>query len=305
MLELELRCCCSPVIRAGFTVGQTSGQSLPVTERHPAAGREGQQFTQVDRCVDIPFVVHPSRLTMTTARTPKSPARFRLPDPPRREPDEMTSYDHLHKPGSAHYLALHFGRPDTTLVEAERWIIAHPDADRSRGRRSDLLIAFDVNPAAYEASNVYIISEQGKPPDFVMEIASETTAETDVGEKRDEYAVPGVVEYWRFDQSGEYHGTRLAGDRLVDGQYVPITIEELPDGNLRGYSAVLNLNLQWNSGMLVWQDPATGRPIVTIEDERQARAEAEAEARAEREGRAQAEAKVRELEQELRRLRDD
>ena len=58
---------------------------------------------------------------MTTARTPKSPARFRLPDPPQREPDEMTSYDHLHKPGSAHYLALHFGRPDTTLVEAERW----------------------------------------------------------------------------------------------------------------------------------------------------------------------------------------
>ena len=227
---------------------------------------------------------------MTTARTPKSPARFRLPDPPRREPDEMTSYDHLHKPGSAHYLALHFGRPDTTLVEAERWIIAQPDADRSRGRRPDLLIAFDVNPAAYEASNCYIISEQGKPPDFVMEIASETTAETDVGEKRDEYAALGIAEYWRFDQSGEYHGAQLAGDRLVDGQYVPITIEELPEGNLQGYSAALNLNLQWNSGMLVWQDPATGRPIVTLEDERQARA--------------QAEAKVRELEQELRRLRD-
>ena len=92
----------------------------------------------------------------------------------------------------------------------------------------------------------------------------------------------------------------------MDGQYVPITIEELPDGNLQGYSAALNLNLQWNSGMLVWQDPATGRPIVTLEDERQARAEAEAEAeaRAERETHAQAEAKVRELEQELRRLRD-
>ena len=44
--------------------------------------------------------------------------------------------------------------------------------------------------------------------------------------------------------------------------------------------------------MLVWHDPATGRPIVTLEDERQSRAEAEAEARAEREGRAQAEAKL-------------
>ena len=78
---------------------------------------------------------------MTTARTPKSPARFRLPDPPRREPDEMTSYDHLHKPGSAHYLAFHFGRPDTTLVEAERWIIAHPDGQvqRTPARPSDCL----------------------------------------------------------------------------------------------------------------------------------------------------------------------
>ncbi len=132
----------------------------------------------------------------------------------------------------------------------------------------------------------------------------------------------------------------------MDGQYVPITIEELPDGNLQGYCAALNLNLQWNSGALVWQDPATGRPIVTLEDERQAlederqaledtrqaledtrqaledtrqafederqaRAEAEAESHAERQARederqtrAQAEARVRELEQELRRLRD-
>ena len=36
----------------------------------------------------------------TTARQPGQEARFRLPDPPKREPDEMTSYDHLHKPGN-------------------------------------------------------------------------------------------------------------------------------------------------------------------------------------------------------------
>ena len=48
--------CCSPIIRAGFVVGQTNGQSLPVTERHPAVGRKSQQVTQVDRCVDISFV---------------------------------------------------------------------------------------------------------------------------------------------------------------------------------------------------------------------------------------------------------
>ena len=38
----------------------------------------------------------------TTAQQPTQEVRFRLPDPPKREPDEMTSYDHLHKLGNAH-----------------------------------------------------------------------------------------------------------------------------------------------------------------------------------------------------------
>ena len=144
----------------------------------------------------------------------------------------MTSYDHLHKLGNSHHLIQRFGNPETTLVEAERWIIAHPDADRSRARRPDLLIAFGVDPEAYEASNGYVISEQGKPPDFVMEIASESTARTDVVEKRVEYAGLGIPEYWRFDETGEHHGARLGGDRLVNGRYEPMPIHDLPDGSL-------------------------------------------------------------------------
>ena len=60
VLERKHWRCCSPIIRAGFTAGQTSGQGLLVTELHPTVGREGQQGTQVDRCVDISFVVHPA-----------------------------------------------------------------------------------------------------------------------------------------------------------------------------------------------------------------------------------------------------
>ena len=37
---------------------------------------------------------------------------------------------------------------------------------------SDLLIAFDANPEALERSNPCVISEQGKLPDFVLEVAS-------------------------------------------------------------------------------------------------------------------------------------
>ena len=124
----------------------------------------------------------------------------------------MTSYDHLHKAGSALHLARHFGSPETTLVEADRWIVPHPEADRTRARRPDLLVAFDVDPPAYKKNNGYIISEQGKPPDFVMEIASESTSDVDVGAKRTDYAALGIPEYWRFDETGEHHGTRRAGE---------------------------------------------------------------------------------------------
>ena len=228
------------------------------------------------------------------SRTPSSPGRFRLPDIPQREPDEVTQFDQLFKTGRSHALAVHLGNPETTLVEADRWIIVEPGTFRDLARYPDLLVAFDVDPAAYEASNGYIISEQGKPPDFVLEVASASTADTDIGAKRDDYARMLIPEYWRFDKTGQYHGTRLAGERLVNGVYVPIDIEELSEDVLQGYSDVLGLYLRWERGELGWYDPATGQHIATFDTER-ARAD-RAEARADR-----AEARIRELEARLNR----
>ena len=82
-------------------------------------------------------------------------------------------------------------------------------------------------------------------------------------------------------------GARLAGERLADGEYVAIDIEELPDESSQEYSGALDLHLRWKQGKLAWYDPATGRRIATFEDER-ARADA-------------AEARVRELEEQVRR----
>ncbi len=224
------------------------------------------------------------------AQTPPPTGRFRLPDIPEREPDEVTQFDRLFKTGNAHYLALHLGSPETTLVEADRWIVPDESFNKTRGRYPDLLVAFDVSPQDYQASNGYIVSEQGKPPDFVLEVASASTAQRDLNEKREFYESLGVLEYWLFDGTGEYYGTQLAGFRLVDGAYVPIDIAELPGGDLQGYSAALGLNLRSEGVELGFCDPETGRRITTIEDER-ARADA-------------AEARVRELEAELRSRRN-
>ena len=228
----------------------------------------------------------------TAAKSPQPRGRFVFPDPPEAEergPDDMTSFDHLSATGSVHHLIQHFGNPETTLVAGEHYLAPAPVRDLTRIRYPDLLIAFNVDPKAYRQSNAYVVLEQGKPPDFVLEIASPSTRRIDATEKRDDYAALGIPEYWRFDEADESHRTRLAGDRLVDGEYQPIAIEELAEGVLQGYSEVLNLHIRWERGQLRWHDPATGLHIATFEDER-ARADG-------------AEARVRELEEEMRQLR--
>ena len=228
----------------------------------------------------------------TAAKSPQPRGRFVFPDPPEAEergPDDMTSFDHLSATGSVHHLIQHFGNPETTLVAGEHYLAPAPVRDLTRIRYPDLLIAFNVDPEAYRQSNAYVVLEQGKPPDFVLEIASPSTRRIDATENRDDYAALGIPEYWRFDEADESHRTRLAGDRLVDGEYQPIAIEELADGILQGYSEVLNLHIRWERGQLRWHDPATGLHIATFEDER-ARADG-------------AEARVRELEEEMRQLR--
>ncbi len=229
------------------------------------------------------------------AKPPESQIPFTMPDPDPR-PEDMTGFDHLAANGDAYHLRMHFGNPETTLVTGEHYLSAVRTSNLTGIRYPDLLIAFNVDTAEHHRANAYINADQGKPPDFVMEIASAKTGRTDWREKRDDYAALGLPEYWRFDETGQFHRTRLAGDRLVDGRYRPIPIEELADGILQGFSEVLNLYLRWDHGQLRWHDPATGQPIATLHDER-ARTE-EAEARAD-----SAEARARDLEQELRRLR--
>ena len=215
---------------------------------------------------------------MTTAMTPKSQSRFCLPDPPEHPDDKITSFKQLAATGHAHHLTRHLGDPETTLVAGERYVVVRPTQSMAGSHYPDLLVAFGVDPAAYEASNGYIIEEQGKPPDVVLEIASPRTGHVDAGEKREAYAALGIPEYWRFDETGQYHRTRLAGDRLADGVYVPIPITEPEEGVLQGYSAVVNLNLRWERGELAWHDPGTGRHIATFDTER-ARADDERESR--------------------------
>ena len=220
----------------------------------------------------------------------------RFPDAP---PEEMTAYHYVNFPGYPGFLALHFGNPETTVILSEIAAGLFPTANREGIRFPDLLISFNARPDLIIPRNGYLIPEQGKPPDFVLEVGSETTGHIDEDQKRRDYARFGVIEYWRFDPSGgDYHSTHLAGDRLVDGEYQPIHIHRTAEGNYRGRSEALNLELCWEGGRLRWYDPVAQRYLPDFrEKDAQHRA---AEARA-----LQLDARVLQLEEELRSLRGD
>ena len=219
----------------------------------------------------------------------------KFPDFPPR--DDMQNSLYLYRPSLLEALAEHLGNHDTTIVLGEvpvRWT-----PSQTRGHRiPDLLVAFDVDQAQAIEQNGYSIRDLGKPPDFVLEVASESTGENDVGDKRRDYANFGIPEYWRFDPTGcQRHDAPIAGDRLVNGAYQPVEIIELEPEHLHGRSEVLNLGLCWNHGNLRWYDPATGQHLMTLAEERQARI-------AEEEACAAAEVRIRQLEEELRNRRE-
>ena len=225
----------------------------------------------------------------------------RFPEFPPR--DDMNNPLYLYRPSHIYALELYMGNPETTIVLGEVPVGWMPG--QSAGvRRPDLLIADDINRALIIEQWGYAIDQQGKPPDFVLEVASATTGQNDYTDKRRDYEAYGIPEYWRFDPSGgEYHDAALAGDRLVDGVYQPIEIEWLDENRCRGYSEFLGLYVCWEYGELRWYNPGTGNYLHTHADdvERADRAEAERDrAQIERDREATAR---REAEAELSRLR--
>ncbi len=192
--------------------------------------------------------------------------------PPR---GDMNNPIFLHEPSHMRSIAIHFGNYESTFVLSE--VPVSPYATiRRENRKPDLIVTFDCDRDLLIRQKGYSILAQGKPPDFVLEVASESTGVVDYTDKRDDYASYGIPEYWRFDPSGGFfHEAALAGDRLVEGKYEPIEIQVVGDRTYRGYSEVLGLWVYWDERQLRWFDPKSEQFLRTHDEEYQ-RAELEA-----------------------------
>ena len=139
----------------------------------------------------------------------------------------------------------------------------------------DVFVVFDA--AGNHPRRSWFVWREGKAPDFVPEVASRHTHRRDLVEKRDIYRRMGVTEYWRFDPTGECFTPALAGERPVDGAYQPIPVAADADGILRGYSALLGLDICHRGGLeLRLYDPVSGEWLLNHRESEAARQAAKA-----------------------------
>ena len=146
--------------------------------------------------------------------------------------------------------------------------------------------------------DTYLLWNEPKGPDFVLEVTSASTRRVDERRKRGVYAALGVTEYFLYDPRAEYLTPALRGFRLHDGEYRSLpAVTVLSNRGVSVVSEVLGLELRDDreARMVRLRDPATGEKLPTYEEAEQAREE-EAVARR------SAEARTAELEARLRAL---
>lgn len=153
----------------------------------------------------------------------------------------------------------------------------------------DVLVTFGIGQ---KPRLTYKVWEEGKVPDFVMELSSKSTHRKDLGEKMELYASLGIRDYALYDAEGLYLPTPLMGFTLVDGRYVAMSPNV--DGGI--YSEALGLEFRLRDTHFGIYDPVLEAWLQTPAEAAEARAE-NAEARAEN-----AEAETARLREQLARL---
>ena len=112
--------------------------------------------------------------------------------------------------------------------------------------------------------DTYLLWNEPKGPDFVLEVTSASTRHADERRKRDVYAALGVSEYFLYDPRAEYLTPPLQGWRLQEGRYRPLpSVTVLSNRGVAVASEVLGLELrdEREARMVRLRDPATGLQV--------------------------------------------
>ncbi len=163
-------------------------------------------------------------------------------------------------------LTHHLRRRKDVLV-ANNLLVYYVENDPTKRVVPDVMVALGVR-GGHRMS--YLVWEEGKAPDFVLEVASPLTVEEDLKEKPPLYARLGVREFFRYDPIGNLLPVRLYGARLVGGRFNPLRAERLPGAGLSIHSEVLGLDLRFDEAgerLRMW-DPVEREYLLTPKETR-------------------------------------
>ena len=185
-------------------------------------------------------------------------------------------------------LETHFSQDPTVYVSGDI-LMYYVQGVPTNSIAPDVLVSFEIG---MKKRRTYLVWEEGKVPEFVMEFSSENTYQNDLTKKMDIYASLGIQNYFLYDAEGLYLPSQLMGFELVNGVYVAVQPDE--SGGVR--SSSLSLDLHIRDGEIGIYDPVAGDWVRTRAEIAEARAEQEANARQ------KAEAEVAQLREQLARL---
>ena len=167
-------------------------------------------------------------------------------------------------------LRRHYAHRDDVFVAADLLIYY-----QRRTRKSVAPDVFVVFGAENRPRHSYLLWQEPKGPDFVLEVTSASTRDKDQGPKRETYRRLGVREYWQYDPTEDYLRPPLQGLELIGGRYRRLPAEELADGTLRLQSKVLGLEVRQEAEGLRLYDPVTRSYLLSSDEEQQGRLRAE------------------------------
>jgi len=152
-----------------------------------------------------------------------------------------------------------FRQRDDVLVAMEL-VVYYERGNNRAWVRPDVQVVFGVGRDVQRS--VFKVWEEAKAPDFVLEVASPSTAENDARHKAREYLRIGVGEYWRLDPEGSTMAAPLEGYCAQAGRYRRAESVAGPGGVEYLRSRVLGLDLRTarrhGATVLVIRDPRTG-----------------------------------------------
>ena len=152
-------------------------------------------------------------------------------------------------------LEAHFSHNPSVYISGDI-MMYYVEGSPNKSVSPDVLVSFGIG---MKARRTYLVWEEGKVPEFVMEFSSKNTYQNDLTGKMDIYASLKIQDYFLYDAEGLYLPSPLMGFELVDGIYVAVPPGE--NGGLHSSSLGLDFHLR-DEGLGIY-DPVANEWVRT------------------------------------------